>query len=145
MDDSVTQAPRIWHATTVAVGARGALILGPSGAGKSGLALRLMALGARLVADDRTLLTRVGDRVMAACPPGIAGRIEARGLGILHADAVGPVALALAIDLSRSETARLPEPRHLTVEGLAIPLVYSVAAPHFEAALMQLLKAGRAD
>ena len=46
------------HASAVALDGRGALLLGASGAGKSGLALRLMALGARLVADDRVLLRR---------------------------------------------------------------------------------------
>ncbi|MDX5349528.1 MAG: serine kinase, partial [Paracoccaceae bacterium] len=49
----MTPGPQIVHATSVAVDGRGLLILGPSGAGKSSLALRLIALGARLVADDR--------------------------------------------------------------------------------------------
>ena len=49
----------VLHGSCVALAAppgvlpRGVLILGPSGAGKSTLALRLMALGATLVADDR--------------------------------------------------------------------------------------------
>ena len=42
---------------------RGLLILGPSGAGKSALALQLIALGARLVADDRTDRDRARRRV----------------------------------------------------------------------------------
>jgi HPr kinase/phosphorylase len=45
------------HASTVAFGRDGGiLILGPSGAGKSTLALRLIAAGAQLVADDRTIV-----------------------------------------------------------------------------------------
>ena len=47
-------APLILHGSCVAVEGRGVLIVGPSGAGKSSLALALMALGAELVADDRT-------------------------------------------------------------------------------------------
>lgn len=134
----------ILHATTVAVAGRGLLILGPSGAGKSGLALRLMAWGAALVADDRTEVSLRGGALWAACPPAILGRIEARGLGILNADPAPPVALALAVDLAQAEVARLPEPRQWSALGVAIPLVWRVDAPHFEAALWQQLKAGRA-
>ena len=50
----------ILHATCVAVDGRGLLILGPSGSGKSALALQLIALGAQLVADDRTRVSRRG-------------------------------------------------------------------------------------
>lgn len=136
----------ILHATTVAVAGRGLLILGPSGAGKSGLALRLMAWGAALVADDRTVIEARGGRLWAACPPAIRGRIEARGLGILHADPSPPVPLALAVDLSQAEAARLPEARRQwTALGVAIPLVWRVDAAHFEAGLWQQLKAGRAE
>ena len=41
------------HASCVAAGNGGVLILGNSGQGKSDLALRLLDRGARLVADDR--------------------------------------------------------------------------------------------
>ena len=44
------------HASCVAMGGHGVLLLGASGAGKSDLALRLIDEGAQLVADDRTLL-----------------------------------------------------------------------------------------
>ncbi|MEO1532556.1 MAG: serine kinase, partial [Pseudomonadota bacterium] len=44
------------HASAVALGERGLLILGPSGAGKTRLALELVALGAELVADDRVIV-----------------------------------------------------------------------------------------
>ena len=51
----------IVHASCVARDGRAVLIRGASGSGKSGLALQLMALGAGLVADDRTRLWREGD------------------------------------------------------------------------------------
>ena len=65
------------HASCVACDGAGVLILGASGAGKSGLALNLMALGAALVADDRVVLSREGDVVLAACPLPLRGLIEA--------------------------------------------------------------------
>ncbi|WP_331459605.1 HPr kinase/phosphorylase [Paracoccus liaowanqingii] len=69
------------HATTVALEGRGLVILGPSGSGKSGLALELMAVGAVLVADDRTDLRLQQGRLIAQAPPALSGRIEARGWG----------------------------------------------------------------
>ncbi|MEF9600929.1 HPr kinase/phosphatase C-terminal domain-containing protein, partial [Paracoccus sp. PXZ] len=73
----------ILHASCIAHRGRGLLILGPSGAGKSTLALEMMAFGATLVADDRTILRREGGRIVADAPDSIRGRIEARGVGIL--------------------------------------------------------------
>lgn len=131
------------HATTVAMGDRGALILGPSGSGKSGLALQLMALGARLVADDRTILTVVAGRLIATCPPALRGRIEARGIGILNAEPVESAAITLAINLEESEVERLPPQRSIVIEGVTIPLVRGSGSAHFPAAVIQLLRAGR--
>lgn len=127
----------------MALDGRGVLILGPSGAGKSGLALQLMALGARLVADDRTRLgLRAGD-LIARAPAAIAGRIEARGLGILAASALDEATIALAVDLGQTETDRLPPDRRLTLLGCSIPLCHGSSSSHFPAAIMQYLRAGR--
>lgn len=133
----------ILHASCVALGGRGLLILGPAGAGKSGLALMLMALGCDLVADDRTILRRRGAALVASCPETIRGRIEARGLGILAARPVEEAELVLAADLSVPETERLPPRRGLTLLGCEIALVHSVGNAHFPAALLQYLKGGR--
>lgn len=63
---------------------RGALIEGPSGAGKSDLALRAMAMGPwRLVADDRVRLFVSGAQLFGRAPAILAGKIEARGLGVI--------------------------------------------------------------
>ena len=59
------------------------LLRGPSGCGKSDLALRLIDRGARLVADDRVVLTVEDGAVVAAAPPPLAGLLEVRGLGPL--------------------------------------------------------------
>jgi len=131
------------HGSTVSVTGRGLLILGRSGSGKSGLVLQLMAFGAELVTDDQTRLVRQGNIVVAAAPETIRGCVEARGVGLLAATAGKAVPLALVVDLDRLEEARLPEWRSHDVLGVAVPLLFRVDAPHFPAALLQWLKAGR--
>ncbi len=134
----------ILHAGCVALDGRGLLILGPSGSGKSSLALQLMALGCGLVADDRTMLTRLEGQLLADCPDTIRGRIEARGVGILIAPPAGPVPVAAAVDLGIPEAKRLPPERHTTILGLSLPVLHNVASPAFPAALLHYLRAGRA-
>lgn len=137
----------IQHATCVAWAGRAVVITGASGAGKSALALLLMAYGAGLVADDRTCLWLGAGadqgRVMADAPDTLRGRVEARHLGILNADALGPTPVAAYIDMDRLETDRLPQQRMTTVLGQDIPLIYRLDGPHFAAGVMQLMKAGR--
>ncbi|NVO28754.1 serine kinase [Donghicola sp. C2-DW-16] len=130
------------HASTVMAHGSAVVLFGPSGAGKSGLALEMMALGAGLVADDRTILTRDGDRLIATCPDTIRGRIEARGVGILRADAVGSAPVTLFVDMQTPEVDRLPTRRVVTVFGLHIPLLQKVERGYFAAALMQYLSKG---
>lgn len=133
----------ILHASCVAFEGRGALILGPSGSGKSSLALTLMGLGARLVADDRTILQRQSDRVMARCPAALRGMIEARGIGLLQADAVSDVQVRLVVDLEQVEEERLPPKRQVTLLGVPLDLVLGQDAAHFPFALLQALRGGR--
>lgn len=131
------------HATAVAVGGRCLVILGPSGAGKSTLALELMAVGAVLVADDRTDIRRVGDVLHASAPAGLQGRIEARGLGILGADSVTSCPVVLVCDLGQAEDQRLPPMRHTTLLDVDLPLVLGPYRPHLHAALRQLMLGSR--
>lgn len=133
---------RTVHATTVAFDGRAILIRGASGRGKSSLGLQLIALGGGLVADDRTCLERQGDRVIASCPAPIRGRIEARGIGILRVPVAGPCAVGLVVDLDRTETARLPEPRHDLLLGVEIPLVLRCETPAFAASLATYVRYG---
>ena len=94
------------HASCAAIGRAGILILGESGSGKSDLLLRLMDEGARLVADDRTELYVTNGRLTARAPKSIAGLMEVRGLGIVAQPFAKSTALALAVQLGKSE--RLP-------------------------------------
>ena len=134
----------ILHATCVAVEGRGVLILGASGAGKSSLAIRMIALGAVLVSDDRTMISAVSGHLVAGCPlPEIRGLIEARGIGILRAPSSESAAIVLAVDLGQPEDQRLPPPRKVTILGCELDLVLQVQNDHFPSALILYLRHGR--
>lgn len=104
-----------------------------------------MAFGAGLVADDRTEITLIDGHLMASAPAPLRGLIEARGLGILRADPVGPVPLALAVDMGQAETDRLPPHRSVTIMGTPLALVLASQHDHFPASVLCYLKGGRQD
>jgi serine kinase of HPr protein (carbohydrate metabolism regulator) len=113
------------HATAVARfgpgGWRGVLLRGPSGSGKSDMALRLIDAGWRLVADDYVHVWASGSGLHACAPERIAGRIEARGLGVLDA-ATRPVArVCLLVDCVQAAPERLPEPAFETLADVRLP------------------------
>ena len=111
------------HASCVAREGRAVLLSGPSGAGKSDLALRLLDCGFALVSDDQTLLRREGDRLIAAPPPTIAGKLEIRGIGIVDMAHQPDVPVALIVELT-SAIQRMPdEARERPILGVALPLV----------------------
>ena len=137
--------PLVLHANAVAVRGRGVLIRGASGSGKSSLTLQLMAMGAVLIADDRVVLTeRDGDLWMSAPGP-IKGLIEARGIGILHAETQDMAPLVAVVDLDAAEDARLPPQRSTILLDRAVPLLHNCASPAFPAGLVQYLKGGRKE
>jgi RNase adaptor protein for sRNA GlmZ degradation len=113
------------HATAVAhddgKAFRAVLLLGPSGAGKSDLALRLLAAGWQLVADDQVALTPSPTGLIASAPPRLCGLLEVRGVGIVPEASVS-ASVALALDLSRRPD-RLPAVETLELAGHAIPLL----------------------
>ena len=112
------------HATAVAIEGEAVLLRGAPGSGKSDLALRLIDDGAQLIADDQTILRRVGSRVVTSAPPAIVGLIEIRGVGILRVDSTEAAPLLLIADLVASgEVERLPEGRCETVLGVDVPVI----------------------
>lgn len=131
------------HGSFVEFSGKGLLIVGASGAGKSGLALQLMAHGAKLVSDDRVQLNLDGPNVVATAPPAIRGLIEARGVGLLRADTVSMYHLSMVVDLDQTETQRLPDWHHVTVLRQSVPLLRGGGVPHLAASLVQLLKSDR--
>ena len=111
------------HASTVAMGGRAVLITGSSGSGKSDLALRLLDRGFALVSDDRTIVKRDGDRLIASAPPNIAGKLEIRGIGIVDMDQTDDMPVALVVELT-SDIERLPDDsRERLILGVKVPLV----------------------
>jgi serine kinase of HPr protein (carbohydrate metabolism regulator) len=104
----------------------GILLLGKSGAGKSDLALRLITLGAKLVADDRTDLYLWRGKLYGRPPARLAGLFEVRGIGILKLPHAPRVCVVLVVELGQ-EASRLPDHRrYRPPAGLALP---AAAAP----------------
>jgi HPr kinase/phosphorylase len=155
---AVAPGTRLVHATCLEIGGCGVLILGAPGSGKSDVALRLIdqpgrgtgpeTMTARLVADDQVVITRRGDRLFAAPPAPLAGRLEVRGIGIVPADHAPEAELAMAVRLAdASGIERLPEHGEvLILLGVAIPEIpvdaAAASAPaRIRAGLIEVLRA----
>jgi HPr kinase/phosphorylase len=140
-----SESPAI-HATVVAIGRWGVVIMGPSGSGKSDLALRLIDRGATLVGDDYIAMINVSNTPVARSAPSLAGKIEVRGIGILGMDYIDSAPVRLCIELGDDGERFLEQwpVKHLC--GFAIPTLklnaFSVAAPiKAELALQSLVDA----
>ena len=118
--------PRL-HATLIAAPRygrwSGVLLQGPSGAGKSDLALRALAAGWRLAADDRVCVWTSGGQLYGAAPATLAGLIEVRGLGVTREPALPFVRLALAVEAATqaAPVERMPQPDRLGLLGIGLP------------------------
>ena len=120
------------------------MITGPSGSGKSSLALELIGLGAKLVADDLSRVVVENGVVQVLAPDRLQGVIEARGVGLIHVPWVASARLQLVIDMSESELERHPRSHRVTtVAGCDVDLVLRVDAPYFTSAIYHLLQGGR--
>ena len=111
------------RSSTVALDGRAVLISGPSGSGKSDLALRMLDRGFTLVSDDRTILRRLGGKLIASAPDTIKGKLEVRGVGIVEMKTVANVPVALVVELT-SEIPRMPDDdQERLILGAGIPLI----------------------
>lgn len=118
--------------------------MGPAGSGKSSLALDLIGLGAHLVADDAVLLSVDSHGCLRArAPEAVRGLIEARGVGLLRAEALDEASVALVVDLARVETDRLPPERTTTWLGVTLPLLHKAEIRCFSVAVRQHVLYGR--
>lgn len=131
------------HGACVMIAGIGVLLRGSSGRGKSDLALRLIDEGAVLVADDQVDLAREGDGLVASAPAGLAGLLEARGVGLMRLPAAGSARLALVVDLVEAPAVeRLPDPDSAVLSGVALPRI--ALAPFEASAPAKLRLAARA-
>jgi serine kinase of HPr protein (carbohydrate metabolism regulator) len=117
------------HATAVALGTMGVLVEGPSGSGKTALALaaveHLQVRGqfAAVVADDQCLIETANHRVIASCPPALAGLIEMHGLGIIKHKTFVPVIVDIVIRLvEHSNVERMPQAKTTLIAGVELPV-----------------------
>ena len=118
---------------------RGVLIEGPSGSGKSDLALRSLACGFRLVADDRVELWGCEGALYGRAPAPLAGLMEIRGLGVCPEPALPFCRIALAVSCAQHE--RMPEPAFNDYVGLSVPaLSLSALEPSAPAKLLRALQ-----
>jgi len=130
------------HASCIAVDGRACLIRGAAGSGKSTLALQAIALGAILVADDRTRLWAQDGRAMAGAPPEIAGLIEARGAGLLRLPFAPEAEVVLIADLDRPAEGRLPDPRTCDLHGIPCPVIFGSGRVGLAAIVLAILRHG---
>lgn len=126
------------HASCVSLDGKGILISGASGCGKSDLALRLMEVGASLIADDYVDLDPCEDgRLLVRCPDPLRGLLEVRHIGVVRGvDYLESAPLCLYLRPS-SVPQRMPDPEWLSLLGVRIPCL---ELPYFEGSVVAKIR-----
>ena len=114
----------IMHATCVDINGSGVLIVGHSGSGKSSLAINLLALGAKLVADDQCELVKKNNRFRISKPASLPNSIEIRGIGLVSVPMVVETSLDWVVNMDEVETERMPNLRFTEIDGYRVPTVF---------------------
>ena len=112
------------HATCVDINDSGVLIVGRSGSGKSSLAINLLALGSKLVADDQCELVKKNNRFSVSKPASLPNSIEIRGIGLLSVPMVVETSLDWVVDMDEVETERMPDLRFTEIGDYRVPTVF---------------------
>ena len=114
----------IMHASCVDVNGSGVLIVGRSGSGKSSLAINLLALGAKLVADDQCELVRKNNSFRISKPASLPKSIEIRGVGLVSVPMVKETSLDWVVNMDEVEKERMPTPQFTEIGGFRVPTVF---------------------
>ena len=112
------------HATCVDINGSGVLIIGHSGSGKSSLAINLLALGSKLVADDQCELVKKNNRFSVSKPVSLQNSIEIRGIGLVSVPMVVETSLDWVVDMDEVETERMPDLRFTEIGDYRVPTVF---------------------
>ena len=116
--------PLIMHATCVDVNGSGVLIVGHSGSGKSSLAINLLALGSKLVADDQCALIKKNKKFRVFKPASLPKSIEIRGVGLVSVPMVVETSLDWVVNMDEAEKERMPDLRFTEIDGYKIPTIF---------------------
>ena len=132
------------HATSVEFNGKAVLIKGHAGSGKSSLALKLITLGASLIADDRTIMFLENQRVFLCAPSTLPKGLEVRGIGIVKVPVCLRAELALVVDLSKCESERFPDPKEKKIEimGYSFPFYFFQGTSEPAGSIYALIKFG---
>ena len=114
----------IMHASCVDINGSGVLIIGRSGSGKSSLAINLLALGSKLVADDQCELVQKNNSFCISKPASLPKSIEIRGVGLVSVPMVNETGLDWIVNMDEVEKERMPTPQFTEIGGFRVPTVF---------------------
>ena len=111
------------HATCIAHGDDGLLILGKSGAGKSTLAAEMIALGCALVCDDAVeIKLNSGENLICMPPENAPEQLEMRGFGLLPIPLKRSAKLTCCIVLGENAAPRFPPEEAVIFDECEVPI-----------------------
>jgi serine kinase of HPr protein (carbohydrate metabolism regulator) len=114
--------PQMIHGTAISINGHGVLILGESGSGKSDLALRLIDRGAILISDDVVFLETTDKAPLLSVAPNIAGKIEVRGVGIVHVAFIPAAPLRLVVEFVDTPDRMPDDVAHTSIGDYVVPV-----------------------